>query len=275
MTSTWSNPAAGHAQSPPDRRFPPTVDLGLDRALNSAQQILQDALTAYRAQPARSVAVVDSEHAAAAVRHSVEATDEQAPTVRITSSCLPELLELAGPTGADIFGPGYALAGSQLLLARHDTTVLDGPYQRRLAELTDAGMDIRVAPGRFPSTVVIGTDVTLMQADWREGRGRVVIVRAAEVVRELSRIQDGLREVAMVFADFARLAATLGPGGQHSQVLAKMCTGMKDETAAREMNMSVRTYRRYVARIMQDLDVTSRFEAGLRVAELGLSAVYR
>ena len=56
-----------------------------------------------------------------------------------------------------------------------------------------------------------------------------------------------------------------------SQVLHKLCEGMKDETAARQMNVSVRTYRRHVASILKTLDVSSRFEAGLKVAELGLA----
>ncbi|NEE20393.1 response regulator transcription factor, partial [Streptomyces sp. SID7499] len=43
-----------------------------------------------------------------------------------------------------------------------------------------------------------------------------------------------------------------------------------DEVAARELTVSVRTYRRYVAEIMTLLDATSRFQAGVRAAELGL-----
>lgn len=55
-----------------------------------------------------------------------------------------------------------------------------------------------------------------------------------------------------------------------SQVLAQLCSGVKDETAAREMDVSVRTYRRYVARILRILNAKSRFQAGIKVAELGL-----
>ncbi|MER5883126.1 LuxR C-terminal-related transcriptional regulator [Streptomyces sp. NPDC001941] len=57
-----------------------------------------------------------------------------------------------------------------------------------------------------------------------------------------------------------------------SQVLRLLCSGAKDEAAARQMGVSVRTYRRYVARILKSLDVTSRFQAGIRAAELGLVA---
>jgi hypothetical protein len=36
------------------------------------------------------------------------------------------------------------------------------------------------------------------------------------------------------------------------------------------MNVSVRTYRRHVAAILKSLHVNTRFEAGLKAAELGL-----
>ncbi len=40
--------------------------------------------------------------------------------------------------------------------------------------------------------------------------------------------------------------------------------------AARELSVSVRTYRRYVAEMMSLLGADSRFQAGVRAAELGL-----
>jgi hypothetical protein len=53
-------------------------------------------------------------------------------------------------------------------------------------------------------------------------------------------------------------------------ILASLGAGTKDEVAARKLGLSVRTYRRYIAEIMQDMRATSRFQAGVRAAELGL-----
>jgi 2-isopropylmalate synthase len=58
-------------------------------------------------------------------------------------------------------------------------------------------------------------------------------------------------------------------------VLTKLCDGVKDETAARQMRISARTYRRYVAQLMKELNVSSRFEAGVKVAESGLLRAIR
>ncbi len=46
--------------------------------------------------------------------------------------------------------------------------------------------------------------------------------------------------------------------------------GVTDEVAARRLSVSLRTYRRYVAELMSRLDVTTRFQLGVRAAELGL-----
>jgi DNA-binding NarL/FixJ family response regulator len=46
---------------------------------------------------------------------------------------------------------------------------------------------------------------------------------------------------------------------------------MTDVTAARELGMSLRTYRRRVAELLVALGADSRFQAGMRAGELGLT----
>ncbi|AYF73281.1 hypothetical protein D7D52_04725 [Nocardia yunnanensis] len=53
-------------------------------------------------------------------------------------------------------------------------------------------------------------------------------------------------------------------------VLGQLSAGAKDETAARSLGVSPRTYRRYVAQLMDRFDVSTRFQLGARVRELGL-----
>lgn len=54
-------------------------------------------------------------------------------------------------------------------------------------------------------------------------------------------------------------------------VLRALGSGVTDATAARELGMSLRTYRRRVAELLDTLDTGSRFQAGMRAGELGLS----
>lgn len=44
---------------------------------------------------------------------------------------------------------------------------------------------------------------------------------------------------------------------------------MTDETAGKRLGLSLRTVRRQMAGLMERLDATSRFEAGLKAAQRG------
>lgn len=53
-------------------------------------------------------------------------------------------------------------------------------------------------------------------------------------------------------------------------ILEALGSGLTDESAARRLGVSLRTYRRRVAELMEKLEAGSRFQAGLRAGELGL-----
>jgi hypothetical protein len=53
-------------------------------------------------------------------------------------------------------------------------------------------------------------------------------------------------------------------------VIRSLDAGVTDEVAARQLSVSLRTYRRHVANLMERLDITTRFQLGARAAELGL-----
>lgn len=71
------------------------------------------------------------------------------------------------------------------------------------------------------------------------------------------------------------LAAVLSPqrpliDARTGSVLRALTSGVTDEAAARELGMSLRTYRRRVAELLVTLNAGSRFQAGVRASELGL-----
>jgi len=65
-----------------------------------------------------------------------------------------------------------------------------------------------------------------------------------------------------------------GAGTQLSQleirILRCLSAGLKDEQAARRLEISVRTYRRRVTALCDRLHASSRFEAGVAAAKRGL-----
>ena len=61
----------------------------------------------------------------------------------------------------------------------------------------------------------------------------------------------------------------LAPEAQ--QILRALGAGLTDAAAARHLGTSLRTYRRRVSELMIALEAGSRFQAGMRAAELGLA----
>jgi DNA-binding CsgD family transcriptional regulator len=53
-------------------------------------------------------------------------------------------------------------------------------------------------------------------------------------------------------------------------ILYCLSAGHKDDAAARKLGLSVRTYRRHVAELLREMGAASRFQAGVRAAELRL-----
>jgi DNA-binding NarL/FixJ family response regulator len=64
-------------------------------------------------------------------------------------------------------------------------------------------------------------------------------------------------------------AGTDGLTDAQRKVLELMVVGLSDETIARQQNLSVRTVRRHVNAIYRELNVASRFAAGVAAAKRG------
>ncbi|MFI1227165.1 MULTISPECIES: LuxR family transcriptional regulator [unclassified Streptomyces] len=129
-------------------------------------------------------------------------------------------------------------------------------------------VEIRVA--RMPplQALIIDGNAGLVVAESAVGR-RSSLIRVPEVLHALSVLFRNVWSDALpagerlIFGDRERAALA-------RRILAALQAGVTDEVAAREMMVSVRTYRRHVAEIMSLLGANSRFQAGARAAELNL-----
>jgi DNA-binding NarL/FixJ family response regulator len=174
--------------------------------------------------------------------------------------------ELADFLRWDVLSRGHRL---NVLLGRSWTGGSAGAEGVRA--LAEAGARVRVLAGAPPAILTLGGELALVRAAGAQPDAGTRLVRGAEVVAAVQGLQLALWERGVELA-LARLRPAGHPVLDETQarVLRKLCDGVKDEAAARQMNVSVRTYRRHVAGILRILDVASRFEAGIRVAELGL-----
>lgn len=132
----------------------------------------------------------------------------------------------------------------------------------------DAGARVGVIT-RVPHWLaVIDRRVALLRSDPRLEASEVVVVRECRVIAELCALFTGLWHRSRSFGDVRADESSPCPR-RHRQVLELMNQGVTDETAAKEMAVSVRTYRRYVAEVMNSLGIQSRFQAGVRAVERG------
>ncbi|AZM56531.1 LuxR family transcriptional regulator [Streptomyces sp. WAC 01529] len=151
------------------------------------------------------------------------------------------------------------------LLSSH--ALLDEDYVREQLG-REHPVAIRIARVPPLQALIVDGSAALVVAESAVGR-RASLIRVPELLNTLQTLFENMwvRAVPagerMVFGD--RYRATLA-----RQILGALQTGVTDEVAARELTISVRTYRRHVAEIMTVLGANSRFQAGVRAAELGL-----
>lgn len=164
---------------------------------------------------------------------------------------------------------GLLAAGGQVLTLSGCQAAGDQVGSGRLEDLRRRGARVRVHQTELPDTIILERQEAILRGPSEGGRADVYIIRHPVVVDALLRLVSGVWQAALdieVFRQFSALQDDLT-----MRVLHLLSTGYKDEAAARELGVSVRTYRRHVANLMGQLDAESRFQAGLRAARLGLS----
>lgn len=127
---------------------------------------------------------------------------------------------------------------------------------------------VRIA--RMPLTeALIADGRTALVCNETAGKRQASVLRAPSMTQAILTLFDAVWSHAvdatawMGFGEHARIELV-------QQILHYLHTGATDEVASRELSISVRTYRRHIATIMELLDARSRFQAGVRAAELGL-----
>ncbi|WP_328930673.1 LuxR family transcriptional regulator (plasmid) [Streptomyces sp. NBC_00190] len=210
-----------------------TVDGGYGPVLRAAGDIIRDAV--------RSIDIVDSR---------LPGADEESPR---REQAERRLIYTAGE------GVSVRLLTSPAMIDEdfvREQLALERPVAIRVA---------RVPP--LQALLVDGT-AALVMAESAAGV-RASMIRAPEILNTLGTLYESIWRNAVpageriVFGDRDRAALA-------RQILGALRAGVTDEVAARELTVSVRTYRRHVAEIMALLGAQSRFQAGVRAAELGL-----
>lgn len=233
----------------------------IEADLSELQSLLKTTVAKHRRWVARNslITTVTREKITDAVHHMMSGAEESVDSTvtDIDYACAVKAAYLAqGPRRHNI----------RLRLLTDQTVLRTGLIHPTLLERPETELRVTRVP-RLQMLIVDGRSSMVTTAG-SAGR-QTSVVQATSFVRTLNQLFEGLWAQAVSVKDridLVECGQLLAP----TEVLERLRAGETDEVAARELAVSVRTYRRYVAEIMKLLGTYSRFQTGVRAAELGL-----
>lgn len=178
-------------------------------------------------------------------------------------------LGLASPSFHDLVRE--QLAAGRVMRALYPASVVEEPerleYVRRWAA---AGEQIRLMPFVTWEIDVFGDRAALVSSRWEGRPGSMVLIHAPAMIAIVRDLFERYWERSVPFALVA--GGTNGPyaGDLRSRILELLTMGAKDETIARQLGISLRTVRRRIAELMDEVGATTRFQAGMEAVRRGL-----
>jgi DNA-binding CsgD family transcriptional regulator len=147
----------------------------------------------------------------------------------------------------------------------YDDSVLDSPAaSAEIAEWAAGGERQRILAG-VPSEFVVYGDVAVVGPEvWGDPESQYVVVRDRMLVHAFIEVFD--RMWAMASPVPTRRTSDVA---EDDHLLALLSRGFKDEAIARYLGWSLRTVRRRVARLMDELGAKTRFQLGAEAVRAG------
>jgi len=132
----------------------------------------------------------------------------------------------------------------------------------------EAGERVRVLPAVPTRLAVVGRTAALVSERFGVNDGRRLILRQPALVAAVTLMFEGLWDKALPVPALEGRPTDEGPGGTRL-LLQQLAGGAKDEQIARALGLSVRTVRRRVAELLDELGAASRFQAGAEAVRRG------
>lgn len=150
----------------------------------------------------------------------------------------------------------------------YSSRLLEDPVELdQVRRAASNGERSRVLPDPVSRMVVFGGEAALVAAHNSGSGDADLVVRAPGLVAVLRAYFDRLWAQA---ASIPRLEEEADNADDRRHVLELLALGVKDESIARHLGVSLRTVRRRVADLLDELGATTRFQAGMEAARRGL-----
>ncbi|MGW1885929.1 LuxR C-terminal-related transcriptional regulator [Streptomyces sp. NPDC001970] len=177
----------------------------------------------------------------------------------------PENIERSRPLDLRCLRRGVRIRNVVLRAALDHTATAS--YMR---ELVSEGAVIRVAENISERILVYDGETALVPVDPQNTSRGALLARSNGLVSNIIALFEKIWTQAEEFPTTADVDdEQQGLTGTERRVLVSMCSVGKDEVGARDLGVSVRTYRRHVADIMQKLGAANRAHAALLARERG------
>ncbi|MFC9748723.1 DNA-binding response regulator [Streptomyces niveus] len=164
------------------------------------------------------------------------------------------------------YAPGFT---TRKLLS--PVALADEEARAHLRQVRGAGALVRISGSRLPHETILIDRRVMILAGRETSAGREYTVTTSRT------LVDGVHSMFRALWDTAADLDTYLRGdvphldARSRAILAELASGRTDTSAAKRLGVSLRTYRRRVASLMTDLESDSRFQAGVRAGELGLT----
>ncbi|MEO3937062.1 helix-turn-helix domain-containing protein [Dermatophilaceae bacterium Soc4.6] len=157
------------------------------------------------------------------------------------------------------------IAGGRVQLAIYDSSLLDRPDAvARAQAFRTVGEQQRVVDGATTEFLTFGTEAVVCVEVWGDPASDYVLVRDPMLVSLFVAYFDEVWARALPFP-----ASRSVDDDEDEQLLDLLARGFKDEAIARYLGWSLRTVRRRVARLMDELGARTRFQLGAQAVLSG------
>ncbi|RJL36214.1 DNA-binding response regulator [Bailinhaonella thermotolerans] len=146
----------------------------------------------------------------------------------------------------------------------------DEEARAHLRQVQSKGALVRISGSRLPHETILIDRRVMILAGRETPTGREYTVTTSRILVEgVHSLFQAIWDSALDFDAYLRgNVPHLDADGR--RILEALGSGLTDESAAKRLGVSLRTYRRRVAELIAKLEADSRFQAGLRAGELGL-----
>jgi DNA-binding Lrp family transcriptional regulator len=132
----------------------------------------------------------------------------------------------------------------------------------------EAGEHVRILAEVPCRLAIMGSSAALVTERFGKPSDRRLVIRQHSLIGSLTLLFESLWEKAMAVPGLDGQRYTEGVSDQRL-LLGQLAGGAKDEQIARALGLSVRTVRRRVAELLEELGADSRFQAGVEAVRRG------